>query len=207
MTAHADPVAYMLEGDALVSHSPASTAAQLVYRAQTYSQFADFTLDAYQDLGQTQSHAKLPKFCDDGSLLTQGQDNDNDDRDDDGATTGSDVLGDPEGNARDKQSTEACVENRSARKRIRTSDMFQIAMALYFPRLVSRYVALELFGQHRDLEALLADKQLPVPQTVFDLCQGSMSKYIALAYFLTECFPVEQDVGMDVAPVQVQSHV
>ena len=63
-----------------------------------------------------------------------------------------------------------------------------------------------MFGEHSEVNAVIADKQLPVPQSVLDLCQGQMSKYIALASALDVSAPAASDIGMDVSEVQIQSH-
>ena len=186
-----------------MAHFPNSTAARIIHRGDTYSQFGDFTIDWKNDFGQ--SHRKLLQFCDDGSF-TQEQDNGDDDQDDDGSTTDSDVLGDPEGNA-DPQSAEASVETYIQRKMYSHFRCLPDLEGIIFSvRCASRIAALELFGEHREINAVIADKQLPAPQSVLDLCQGQMSKYIALASALDVSAPAASDIGMDVAEAPIQSH-
>ena len=112
MSGHADAVAYLLEGNRCVSHFPNSTAARIIYRRDTLSQFGDFTIHWKNDVGKP--HRKLLQFCDDGSF-TQEQDDGDYDQDDDGSSSDRDVLGDPAGSV-DLESAEGCVETYIRRK-------------------------------------------------------------------------------------------
>ena len=53
MSGHADAVAYLLEGNKCVAHFPNSTAARIIYRGDTYSQFGDFTIDWKNDVDRS----------------------------------------------------------------------------------------------------------------------------------------------------------
>ena len=106
--------------------------------------------------------------------------NDQDDDNDDSSSIDSDVLGDPEG-ADLEESAEACVETYIRRKMYLHFRCLPDLEGSVFPvRFATRNEAFEWFGEESDLNALLVGKRLPVPSSVLDLCQGEMSKYIAL---------------------------
>ena len=117
------------------------------------------------------------------------------------------MLGDPAGNA-DPQSAEASVETYIQRKMYSHFRCLPDLEGIIFSvRCASRIAALELFGEHREINAVIADKQLPVPQSALDCCQGQMSRYIALASAPDRLVPTKSDIGMDVAEAPIQSHL